>query len=131
MKTRVMLGAVVLVALVGGFYAFASSSNAGPDDRQPAIVGAVPITRAVIDRQAHGDPAARVVVADELIERAWLQAEADRRGIAVRDVADALAGPRAAGIPRAFEQYHARLRAMTMCLPEFHDPYAARCSDRA
>jgi hypothetical protein len=50
-------------------------------------------------------------------------------------VADALAGPRPLAAPNrfatAFDQFHARWRARTRCLPAYRDPYEDRCGDVA
>jgi hypothetical protein len=81
--------------------------------------------------------------ADRAIERRWLEGEAAARrlpavrGLAVLRgrVADAIAGrgrlPDARALARRFEDYHARWRAVTRCVPELRDPHADRCGNAA
>jgi hypothetical protein len=148
---RALLLLFAVVAAAGGWLTVQARGAAGLDDATPVTVGKARIEASALEAVAaktagkHADrlPAARVAAADRAIERVWLEGEAAERGLrpaaaidALRgQVADALAGPghppTAAQLAAVFEDFHARWRAVTGCLPAYQDPYEDRCGNVA
>lgn len=151
MSPRITAFLALACAAAAGWITVQAHGAAGPDAGSPVLVGTVKIParglEAAAAKVARRHPArlaaARQAAADRAIERAWLEGEAARRGLEPPDdlealrgaVADAVAGsdrpPRTARLAAAFEDFHARWRAVTSCLPAYQDPYEDRCGNVA
>jgi hypothetical protein len=151
MSPRITAFLALACAAAAGWITVQAHGVTGPDAGSPVLVGKVKIAahglEAAAAKAARKHPArltaALQAAANRAIERAWLEGEAARRGLeplrdleALRgEVADAVAGadrpPQAARLAAAFEDFHARWRAVTSCLPAYQDPYEDRCGNVA